>query len=280
MTTDKNHQTRTRQIGEGWSGVRGVLQSYSTSAIKQILGKSLLPTWKIQYQGTYKNPFLDEADVLVRNMQDDCRNRFVRGCIEEIISFETAKNANCSKSKVPQDETVLRNLEQVLSRLGYGIFGKDVFPLSLQLDLETTTLPEEVSEAIAEALRRYRDGNHTGAITSVCGAVDKISERLFSERNLGDHKASAFQERVSKSFATLETDYCEPLRERRPALNEIKLIWENHKKAVSQAAYVLGAFRREYSDVHGEQNAPVEFVQKSLDCAVFILRSFSGVRSK
>jgi hypothetical protein len=41
---------------------------------------------------------------------------------------------------------------------------------------------------------------------------------------------------------------------------------------------VLGAFRREYSDAHGGQSAPAEFVQKSLDCAVFILRSFTGVK--
>lgn len=139
-------------------------------------------------------------------------------------------------------------------------------------------MPLEVGEAIAEALRRYRNGKYAGAITSVCGAVDKITESLFSEKNLGDHKATAFQERVSRAFFTLEAAYCEPLSTKGVAQNEVKLIWENHKKAVGQSAYVLGAFRREYSDAHGEQNAPAEFVQKSLDCAVFILRSFSNVR--
>jgi hypothetical protein len=197
--------------------------------------------------------------------------------VEEIVSLENAKNETLTRAGRPADKKPLHDVEQVLSRVGYGISGKDVFPLRLQLDLETRFLPLEVSEAIAEALRRYRDGKYAGAITSVCGAVDKITEKIYSEQSLGDHKATAFQQCVSKSFATLEAAYCEPLRTRGVAQNDVKLIWENHKKAVSQTAYVLGAFRREYSDAHGEQNAPAEFVQKSLDCAVFILRSFNSV---
>ena len=275
-----NDQTLVRRIGDGWSSIRGLLQSYPTQAIKQILGKAGLPVFKIEYQGTFKGPVLDEADTLVKAQDAALRDRFVVGCIEEIVSFETLKNSNLSGQGLAPDTTLLQDLEQVLSRLGYGISGKNVFPLTLQLDLETTTLPVEVNEAIAEALRRYRDGKYAGAITSVCGAVDKITERLFSEKNLKEHKATAYQERVAKSFATLETEYCEPLMAKGMPPSEVKRIWENHKKAVSQAAYVLGAFRREYSDVHGGQKAPAFFVQKSLDCAVFILRSFFGVTLK
>jgi hypothetical protein len=270
----------TTRIGDCWSSIRGLLQAYSTKTIKEILGKAGLPVFKIEYSGTHKGPILDGADLLVRCMDDDARDRLVIGCVEEIVEFENAKNDNLSKYEQPKDTKLLRELEQVLSRVGYGISEKDVFPLKLQLDLETAFLPIGVSEAIAEALRRYRDGRYAGAITSVCGAVDKITERLFSEKSLGDHKGTSYQERVSRAFATLETDYCKPLLTKGVAVNEVKLVWENHKKAVSQTAYVLGAFRREYSDAHGDQNAPAEFVQKSLDCAVFILRSFSGVKGQ
>jgi len=268
-----------RRIGDCWSSVRGLLEAYSTKSIKEILGKAGLPVFKVEYSGTHKGPVLDGADSLVRTLDDDSRHRLVIACIEEIVSFENTKNENLSRFGKEADTRILQELEQVLSRVGYGISGKNVFPLTLQLDLETASLPLEVSEAIAEALRRYRDGKYAGAITSVCGAVDKITEKLFSERNLGDHKDTAFQERVSKAFAAIETKYCEPLRSKGLAQNEVKLIWENHKKAISQSAYVLGAFRREYSDAHGEQYAPAEFVQKALDCAVFILRSFNSVQS-
>jgi len=266
------------RIGDCWSCIRGLLEAYSTKIIKEILGKAGVAVFRIDYSGTHKGPVLDGADSLVRQMDDDARDRLVIACVEEIVAFEHAKNANLSKLGQPTNAELLQELEHVLSRVGYGISGKDVFPLTLQLDLESNSLPTEVSEAIAEALRRYRDGKYAGAISSVCGAVDKITENLFLEKGLGDHKSVSYQERISKAFASLEADYCKPLLTKRVATNEIKLIWENHKKAVSQAAYVLGAFRREYSDAHGDQNAPAEFVQKSLDCAVFILRSFSGIK--
>jgi hypothetical protein len=270
-------QMPARRIGEGWSSIRGLLGSYSTQYIKRILGKAGMPIVEFQYQGTYKEPLLAEADVWVRKSDDDRRDRLVVGCVEEIVAFEDEANNRRTKQQMEPETGLLRDLEQVLSRLGYGISGKTVFPLRLQLDLETTSLPVEVSEAIAEALRRYRDGKYAGAITSVCGAVDKITESLFLEKNLGDPKATAYQARVSTAFATLELEYCEPLRTKGVVANEVKLVWENHKKAVSQAAYVLATFRREYSDAHGGQDAPAEFVQKALDCAVFILRSFCGL---
>lgn len=268
------------RIGDCWSSVRGVLEVFSTKSIKEILGKAGLAIFKIEYSGTHKGPLLDGADVLVRTLDDDSRDRLVIACVEEIVSSERAKNHNLVNARQLPDTKTLLDLERTLSRVGYGISGSDVFPLGLSLDLETAALPTEVSDAIAEALRRYRDGKYAGAITSVCGAVDQITEKLFLYKKLGDHKESSFQERVSKAFATLEAAYSEPLKSKVVAANEVKLIWENHKKAVSQAAYVLGAFRREYSDAHGAQKAPAEFVQKSLDCAVFILRSFSGAQGQ
>lgn len=268
----------TRRIGDCWSSIRGLLEAYSTKSIKELLGKAGLPVFKIEYAGTHKGPVLDGADALVRALDDDSKDRLVIGCIEELVAAEHARNSNIERDGQPPDTSVMQELERVLSRVGFGISGSDVFPLGLQLDLETATMSTEVGEAISEALRRYRDGKYAGAITSVCGAVDQITERLFLEKQLGDHKDAAFQARVSKAFASVEAAYCDPLNAKGVATGEVKLIWENHKKAVSQAAYVLGAFRREYSDSHGAQKAPAEFVQKSLDCAVFILRSFSGVQ--
>ncbi len=60
--------------------------------------------------------------------------------------------------------------------------------------------------------------------------------------------------------------------------DECKRIWDNHRGSINQAAYVLGAFRREFSDAHGTQKASPELVQKAIDCAVFIIRSISGIK--
>ncbi len=277
VNTDKNESTL-RPIGDAWSSVRGLLQqAYSTKIIKGILGKAGLQTIEIQYDGTYVEPLLAEADKLFRAWNPDSRNRFVIGCIEEVVAFESNRAAKMSGQRFEPDNQILRDLEKVLARVGYGLSGSDVFPLALQLDVEAASLPGEVGEAIAEALRRYRDGGFAGAITSICGAVDKITEEVFSAKCLGDSKEAKYQERVSKAFGTFETQYRSSLEKSGTSANEIKLIWDNHKKAVSNAAYVLAAFRREHSDAHGQQKSPKEFVQKSMDCAVFILRSFCSV---
>ena len=106
-------------IGDGWSGIRGLLQqAYSTSIIKSILGKAGLPVSKFQYTGTYKGPFLDEADSMVSSLDEHMRDRIVVGCIQEIVSFErnkAAKYGNDSNSQTVQE------LQQVLARFGHDL---------------------------------------------------------------------------------------------------------------------------------------------------------------
>jgi len=274
--TEESEST-SRGIGDAWSSMRGLLQSYSTQGIKEILGKAGLPVFKIQYDGTYKGSLLDEADKLVMALDTESRGRVVLGCVEEVVALERNKATRMSKRELQPDNQILNCLEKVLARIGFGLSGDTVFPISLQLDIETASLPTEVNKAIAEALHRYRDGRFAGAVTSICGAVDQITERAFSTKALGNHKDTSYQERISRSFAALEGEYCRPLKQTKLPSGDVKLIWENHRKSVAQAGYVLAALRREFSDAHGQQNAPREFVQKSLDCAVFVLRSFCGI---
>src|SRR5207237_316527 len=137
------------------------------------------------------------ADKLVRDLDADSRDRFVLGCIEEAVVLERSKATRLAERGLQPDDQVLESLEKVLARVGFGLSGDTVFPLSLQLDLEASSLPTEVNEAITEALHRYRDGRFAGAVTSICGAVDQVTERVFSAKSLGDHKASPLQERVS-----------------------------------------------------------------------------------
>jgi hypothetical protein len=55
--------------------------------------------------------------------------------------------------------------------------------------------------------------------------------------------------------------------------DEAERVWQNLRSAVNQAGYVLGAFRREISDVHGAAKASPRVIQRALDVAVFIVRS-------
>lgn len=111
-----------RPIGEAWSGLRGLMeQAYSTKTIKGIIGRAGLPVSEIHYTGTYKGPVLDEADRLVRMMDEPRRDCFVIGCIKEITSFERDKaTIQAAHGNVSSDRT-LRDLRQVIARFGHDL---------------------------------------------------------------------------------------------------------------------------------------------------------------
>ena len=134
----------------------------------------------------------------------------------------------------------------------------------------------EVQDGFSTCLQRYRDGDFDGAITAICGVVDHLTEHIYTARSLGNHRDDSYQQRILKALGALEPEYRAPLS----ALdsNDANLMWQNHRQSLNQAAYVLGAFRREFSDAHGIQNADPVLVQRAIDCAVFIVRSLSGLR--
>jgi len=145
----------------------------------------------------------------------------------------------------------------------------------LQVDLETTTTSREVREGVSTCLRRYREGDFDGAMTAICGVVDHLTEQIHSSRSLSDLRKDSYQDRVSDAFTSLEAVYRASLVSL--SSEEASRIWHNHRQAINQAAYVLGAFRREFSDAHGVQDADPRLVLRAVDCAVFIIRSLAGL---
>lgn len=256
-------------IGEVWSSIRGALREcFSFAQIKDILGASGLAVERLAHLqqqfsgGASKGQLMDGVDELVRELNGEKRDLFVVACIEEMVE---------------RNESVRSQLERLLRRVGWGLSGVSAFPLQLQIELETTQLDDEVASAITTALARYRDGDCDGAVTAICGAVDSQTGAIYADKNLGDHKAASYQERISNSFRACETQFKASLQSPTLPADEVTRIWNNYRGAISQAGYVLGAFRREYSDVHGPKNPPPHLVQSAVDCAVFILRSLNGV---
>jgi hypothetical protein len=257
------------RIGEVWSSIRGTLrESFSFAQIKDILGACGLAVEKLAHLqqmfsgGVSKGQLMDGVDELIRELDAERRDRFVVACIEEMVA---------------RSEKVKGELERLLRRVGWGLSGGSAYPLRLQVALETTEMNDESASGISTALCRYRDGDFDGAITAICGAVDSQTEKIYEAKNLGDHKAAAYQERVSRSFQAVEAAFKASLQSPTLPADEVSHIWHNYRGAISQAGYVLGAFRREFSDAHGSKNSPQHLVQSALDCAVFILRSFNGV---
>lgn len=253
------------RIGDAWGSIRGVIrESFSFSQIKDLVGEAGLPIYKLSHLQqsapgyTSKGQLMDGVDGLFNNLDEDARNRFVVACVESLLN---------------RSDSFWEDLRTTLGRVGWGVTPDGVYPLRLQIELETFKLDDRIQNGIAKTLRRYRDGDFDGAVTSICGVVDAITEIVYSQNSLGNHRTASYQEKVAKAFRALESEYKNPLSSL--GNDEKKLIWDNHYKAVNQAGYVLGAFRREYSDVHGVQNAAPQLVQRAIDCAVF--RSIAGL---
>ncbi|HHT9106796.1 MAG TPA: hypothetical protein ACFYD7_13140 [Candidatus Wujingus californicus] len=254
------------RIGDTWGSIRGIVRdNFSFTQIKDLVGSAGLPVHTLSHLqqrsgGASKGQLMDAIDGLVISLAPDERDRFVSACITEIIKIRP--------SLVP-------SLEEVLFRVGWGLSGEEPHPLDLRIDIDTVELSEQIRTSIANCLRRYRDGDISGAITAICGVVDSLTEEQYAANSLGNHRTDSYQVRISKTFSALETEYRRPLDGSNLSPDEINLLWRNHKQAVNQAAYVLASFRRQFSDVHGSRNAPPELLQRAMDCAVFIVRSIT-----
>lgn len=256
-----------QKIGDAWSSIRRVIrEGLSFAQIKDLVGESGLPVHNLSHLqqkysgGASKGQLMDGIDGLYNYLDEDSRNRFVVACVEGILK---------------KDNTLLEELQTTLGRVGWGVSLDGVYPLRLQIELETFKLDDRINEGIQKTLHRYRDGDFDGAVTAICGLVDSITEKVYDAKILGNHRDASYQERVAKSFRALESEFKRSLSN----IDEDSRdkMWNNHCGSVNQAAFVLGMFRRKYSDVHGVQDAAPQLVQRAIDCAVFIVRSISGL---
>jgi hypothetical protein len=238
--------------------------------MKDIAGVCGLPVHRLGHLqqglgGASKGQLMDAIDQLFAELDQASQDRVVISAVSEILR------------RVPESR---QRVEEVLARIGWGISGLDIHPLTLQIDLETSQLPEAAQEAVRNCLKRYRDGDISGAMTAVCGLVDGITEQLYREHNLGNHRDASYQERISRAVTVHEGAFKDPLRGTSLAAEEIDRLWKNFRQACNQAGYVLGSFRREFSDAHGPAPAPPSLIQRAIDCAVFIVRVLIGFRQQ
>lgn len=255
-----------------WSIIRSVLKdNYSFAEMKDIASEAGLPVFTLgsitqSYQGGYsKGQLMDKIDQLFNANTTDEQSRVVVNAIRIMIDRKNELGPV---------------IDERIRTIGLYVNGNEPLPLKYQIDLETTSLSQSVLESLNKSIIRFRDGDTSGSIASICASIDKLTEEVFLLNPvLGDHFSTPFQTRVSKAFKTKEEIYKSQLRTIITDSNALKLLWENHSKSVSNAAYVLGEYRRSLSDVHGESVTSVDpkFAQKALDCCVYIIKTFMSV---
>lgn len=254
------------ELVEIWSTLRGVIRdTFTFSQIKELAGASGLPVQRLAHlqqrslpqKGASKSELLDAISTLIYELED--ANRSVEFFIKEMIT---------------RKPLLAKRIDETIQRFGWFLEGNTPCPTALQIDSGTVDFREDIQDALSLCVRRYRDGDYSGAVTCICGAIDTLTEELYHQKQLGNPHDDSYQQRITRAFSSFEDEFkSDFVGVATIDTDELTKIWHNYRGSVNQAAYVLGSFRRNISDAHGLEEIQKELVQKAVDCATFIIRS-------
>jgi hypothetical protein len=253
-------------LSSAWPVLRQIIiDNQSFNNIKSLCGSAGMQVQKLShlqqksgFASSTKGQLMDGVDKLFNELSTKEQENVIRNLLHDLWH-------GSNDVKDP--------LANALERVGWGITEGEPHPLELQVNLEMAQLPKHEQKLISKSLNRYRQGDLDGAITSICSVVDSITEQIYTQQSMSDHKKDSYQQRVNRSFKHRESEINQILNDENFPAQEVTQIWDNLKGAINRAAYVLGAFRRNVSDVHGASNSSPQLVQQALDAAVFIIRN-------
>jgi hypothetical protein len=271
------------RLGDTWGSLRSPLGMFSFAEIKEIVGAAGLPVHELGglqqgSGGASKGQLLDAIDTLFTKKSSDDQDRIVVNCIREMVNLQKMENRRGNSPEMLAE--FVEKISELLGRVGWGLTAdSEPYPLSLQIGVDTATLDASLRDAINKCLRRFRDGDPDGALTAICGAVDTLTAQVFSQNSsLGDHSKVPYAVRVRSAFRTCEAEFKRQFSSV-PSFteDEINQLWDRQFKSIEQAGEVLAKLRQ-LSDAHGAQKPPPTAVQHAIDCAVYIVRIFVGIR--
>lgn len=133
-----------RRIGDAWSSIRGIIRaSLSFAQIKDLVGVAGLPIEKLSHMkqkfsgGSSKGQLMDGIDGLVNQLDEESKDRYVIACIEELLDI---------------NDNLFGDFNNALNRIGWSISeNKEVYPIRLHFELETSNLSDDIQEGISKA---------------------------------------------------------------------------------------------------------------------------------
>ncbi|MCY3766832.1 MAG: hypothetical protein OXH06_15540 [Gemmatimonadetes bacterium] len=147
--------------------------------------------------------------------------------------------------------------EDILGRHGYQYLDGN-FILVHELDArETRFIPKSAGKELGRAMSRLIEGDHSGAITSACGAADLLTQDVYKTHDLGNPGHASFQTKVNTSLKRLGV--FEAMTEDFASIGmkpqDATAVVEQMKKACNHAAHALQVLRRAMGDTHGSRPA-------------------------
>jgi len=253
-----------------WNVLSTILEeNFTFSDIKKIVGlagfdRTILRGLE-QKQGSggaSKAQLINGIDKELNEFSLENKQHFFNILVEEILN---------------RNNTLEDKLQFYLERLGWQLYEKKVIPIDI-LDLsELQELNKKSHEDLIKASTRFRDGDLSGAITSVCSSIDSLTNDIYNNNDLGNPNNASFHERCNKSIKELglldkmETE----LLELGWSQSEVDHFQKNLKDSLNKLALITQKLRSGMGDVHGTKPVLKALVYDSFKFAQILIRMMS-----
>ncbi|MEW6237908.1 MAG: hypothetical protein AB1656_21175 [Candidatus Omnitrophota bacterium] len=158
---------------------------------------------------------------------------------------------------IHENSSLEERVQNILGKHGFQFIDNSFIPIDLLDQRESKFLPTNSASHIAQATSRLINSDYSGAITSACGAVDILMQKIYKEKELGEPGKVGFQAKVNTSLKELHI--FELLRQDFQDIDmtemDITSLVEEMKKATNHAVQFLEVLRRSMGDVHGSKPA-------------------------
>lgn len=228
--------------------------------MKEVASACGLPTAQLSHlsqegsNSVSKSTLADGIDSLFNDLDGDEQDSVAVYMVKEITS------------RFPDQS---EHLGELLERIGWHLVEGEPLPLDLRVHPPLRLMPDHAQTDFQKAIRRYRDGDFTGAITAAAGMVDMITKQLYTDNGIPNFKKTSFHNRVIAAHKTLKPQFEETLKEVDPAV--VQAVWSAQMRAVNGAADMVGRYRNEYGDPHGSGRDQPALVPVALNSALFLV---------
>jgi hypothetical protein len=257
----------TEDIRKIWRALRSIIKEGCTFAeIKDLVASAALAVEELSHlqqrslpaKGASKSQLLDAVDDLIVKEPNPTQ------AIQTLVA-----------ALLQQKRHLHDKIAECVRRFGWTVEDGQLRPSDFQVEGTSVDFSTEVRELLRTAYSRFGQGDRSGAMTAVCSALDNVTTRMYASLDLGN-PSDSYQQRAVRSFSALENAYRQRFTEAGIGDEELNRMWQNYRGAVNQAAFVLGALRRNASDVHGLSDCPPSLVRHAIDCGTFIIRSITS----
>lgn len=204
--------------------------------------------------GATKSTLADGIDSLFNELDGNDQDRVAAYMVKELTS------------RLPDQS---ERLGELLERIGWHLVEGEPMPLELGVRPPVRPIPDHAQTDFQKAIRRYRDGDFTGAMTATAGMVDMITGKIYTGSNIPNFRNTSFHNRVICAHETLQPQFREALKEIDPAV--VEALWNAQVRAVNGAAQMVATYRNKYGDSHGSGPGQPAPVPVALNAALFLV---------